>query len=683
MKKNITVKQRDIKDCGACCLLSIIKYYNGNINLDKIRIDSCTTKNGITAYNLIIAAKKYGFDAKGIKITFNELVKAKILLPAIAYLELKNGLRHYVVIYQITKKYIHIMDPAKGLIKVSYEEFQRDFQEVLLILSPITEIVKYNDKNTLLEIFFKLLNKEKKLIINLFISSIILTIVSIISSFYFKIILSSITTFNNNYILFIILIFSIIILLKVILEYLKNYYITYLSKNIDANILPTFLHHILSLPLNAISNRTTGEIVTRVHELNNIKELYSNMLVSLILNLLLAISSWFVLYFIDNKLTIILFIVILIYLLNNLIWITPINNLVEDNLNKETTFNSYLNNTLTSITTTKSYSYLGNRLEERLIDFQKNTFFFNKKISIYQFINNFIIEIGLFILNTTGIYLVMNNNLELLDLITYNSLYLYFIDPIKELIGLIPKYSFIHKSFQKVNDFLMLEKEKVVNKEEEFINGDIEFENITFSYNLYDYPIKNYNLKINKNSSLLIMGKSGCGKSSLFKLLYRLYEPLKGTIKINNINIKDYSLKTLRDNIALISQDEQIYNDTLLNNITMGTAISLQNLNKILEICDINDILAKKALRLDTFIMEDGSNLSGGEKSRIFIARALVKNKSIMIFDETFSAIAKKDAEKMIKSICEYYKNRTIIIISHFKPNYKFDQIIEGDLIND
>ena len=119
MLKKVVIRQHDIKDCGAACLLSIIKYYGGNLSLEKIRMDCCISSTGISAFNLIAAAKKYGFDARGTKVDFNTLFSSKLVFPFIAYVELKNGLRHYIVVYEIHKKYILVMDPAKGLIKMN------------------------------------------------------------------------------------------------------------------------------------------------------------------------------------------------------------------------------------------------------------------------------------------------------------------------------------------------------------------------------------------------------------------------------------------------------------------------------------------------------------------------------------------------------------------------------------
>src|SRR5574344_1047322 len=192
MLKKVAFKQHDIKDCGAACLYSVIKYYNGYIPMNKIREDTKITKNGISAYNIIYAANKYGFDAYGAKAYKSDLLNKELLLPCIAYLELSYGLKHYVVIYKINSKYLLIMDPAKGIIKMKMQEFLINWKNILIILSPRSNILKYDKNNLLAYVLFKFFKSEKYLIISFFIPSFILTIFSIVSSFYLKIALEAV-----------------------------------------------------------------------------------------------------------------------------------------------------------------------------------------------------------------------------------------------------------------------------------------------------------------------------------------------------------------------------------------------------------------------------------------------------------------------------------------------------------
>jgi ATP-binding cassette subfamily B protein len=679
MLKKVDVRQRDIKDCGAASLLSIIKYYDGYVPLEKIRQDTALSKSGITAYNLILAARKYGFDAKGIKATAEDLLSGQLLLPAIAYVTLSNGLNHYVVIYKVNKKNITIMDPAKGIKAIKLDDFYKIWQNIIIVLYPRSEIVKYEENNKLFDLIIKVFAGERKLLFYLIITSILLTIFSIAGSFYMKFAITAAGNSLTNMLIFIAIIFLIFCILKAIMTYLRNYYSNYLNKNIDAKIIVPFIKHIFNLPLKAMSNYTTGEIMTRVNELNNIKNLFSELIISFGLNMLLAITSMIVLYNICSKLSLALFMVIAIYILFNLCFLKLIEHQVNRNIVTETNANAIINSYVSGFASIKNINKLDffhNNIEINIIKYLKENFKLNNIINHFTFGNDFIIEIGLFITNTLGLYMILNNSLELIDLITFDSLYLYLIDPIKQIINLIPKYYLIKNSFAKINDFILLKEEDLSEVSNDFYNGDINIYNTSFTYDYYQYPLQNFNLKINKGNKVLITGTSGCGKSTLFKLIYRLYEPKTGEIRINDINIKDYKLKVLRDNITYVSQDEMIFTDSLKNNITLGQDIGVNILNEVIKICQVDNIINKKGLRLDSFILENGENLSGGEKARIILARSLLKESSIILIDETFAQIEESDANKIINSIMKKYKDKTILLISHFIPDYSFDQVV-------
>ena len=676
MKSKVIIKQHDIKDCGAASLLSIIRYYDGYVPIDKIREDACITKDGITAYNLVLAAKKYGFDSYGIKIENKDLTSSNISLPSIAYVELKNGLKHYVVIYEITDKYFIIMDPAHGKVKMKKDEFYEIFKNVLIILVPRCEIVKYEKSNKLYDIFINIIKSDKKIIISLLIASIMLTIFSILSSFYMKIAINSVVNNYNNLFVLLVIIFLFITLFKTIMLLLQNYYANYLNKNINIKILIPFIKHIFNLPLNVISNHNTGEITTRINEINNIKDLFSDIFINFIMNILLAFSSCIVLFIINIKLFLSLLIIIIIYFIFNLFWIKPINNYVNKSIDEETNLNSllvsYLNGII-SIKNNSSNEYFNNKLEQVIIKYLKTNFNFNHFINSYTFLNNIIVELGLFIVNTYGLFLIMNNKLSLIDLITFDSIYLYLIDPIKHIIDLFPRFFYIKKTFTKINEFISLEEEKFSDKASDFSNGNILFKNISFSYDYYNFPLKHFNLCIKKANKVLIMGKSGCGKSTILKLIYRIINPNEGDILIDNINIKDYDLNTIRENITYVSQDEKLFNGTIKENIVIDRNINPKELNNILALCQVNDILDKRKLRLDSYIIEEGNNLSGGEKARLILARALLRKSNIILLDESLNTIEENDANKIINNINKFFKDKTIIYVSHFKPDYKFD----------
>lgn len=261
MSKIEVIKQQDMKDCGACCLSCIIKYYEGYVPLEKIREDTCTNLNGTTAYHLIKAAKNYGFDGIGLKV--ENIEDENLYFPAIAHVILKNGLNHFVVIYKVTKKAVWLMDPAHGKTKMSKQDFLTIWDNIIILLTPITNIIHYENNLNIPTLLFELLKKNKKLFKSICIINIVLMFFTIINSFYFQIGLSFIQNGQEeNYLKWAVFLFLDIVLFKIIFDYMKNVYLNYLNKNIDIDIFTSFLEHIFHLPLKFIQNRTTGEIIS-------------------------------------------------------------------------------------------------------------------------------------------------------------------------------------------------------------------------------------------------------------------------------------------------------------------------------------------------------------------------------------------------------------------------------------
>lgn len=666
---NIIVKQHDIKDCGICCLKSIMRYYGGDIPLETLRLDAKTNKNGTTAFNLIKTAQRYGFNAIGKKITEIEDNK---LLPAIAHVELPNGLNHYVVVTKINKNILTVMDPAKGIKKYTKEEFYKIWTNIILIFKPYHAIPHIKTHNTLKEITLKILKEEKTLIIKLFLINIFTTVISILLSYYFKIILSSLETNYINTTIIIMIIFLIISIYNIIFRYTKNKLKIYLNKNIDIKIIIDFIEHIFRLPLNVVKNRTSGEIISKINELNNIKELFSEIITTIFLDITLVIGSAIFLYNISSKLFLILCIIALIYILIGIISIPIVNKKINNNIDLETDCNSNIVENIDSIETIKNMNIEEYKIEQITIKYIE---YLEDSLSYANFINNkylldsFITEIGMFIISSIGIIMIYQDNLSLINLMTFNSLLNYFIDPIEKIINILPKYQLIKLSINKINEFTSIKEEKLNNSS--FIKtGDIKFEDITYSYNNYNNVLNKKRLIIQENDHITIKGKSGCGKSTLFKMLNRSIDDYKGNIKIGDINIKDYSLQTIRSNIVYISQREKIFTDTIKNNILLNNKITDYELQTILKITKVDEIIDKKNFRLDSLLYDSGYNLSGGERQRIILARALVKKPKVLVLDESLSELDSSKEKEIIKNIDNYLKNTTLIYVSHNNKNY-------------
>lgn len=678
MNKEIVVKQSSARDCGACCLLSIIKYYHGYVPLEKIRLDSHTDINGTTAFHLVNCANKYGFDGVGIKCSFKDLQNDNNLLPLIAHIKTKNNLFHFVVIYKINKNNVLIMDPAKGMIKMKIKEFRSMWDGIVILLRPREKVMLLPKIPKITEVLYNVFCSEKNMVLKICIFSEIIILLSIFLSFELKI-MTNIININNKTLFYLLLIFFVIVSsIKLVSEYFKKNLENALNKNIDAQVIMPFLKHIFNLPSSVVSSKSNGEIITRVNELANIKALFTEILTTVFVDLTLALSSIYFLLSLNKKLFFILCLIVIIYLLVTLIFNPFIYKKINDNIDKETDFNAELVEKISSINSIKNLhveSYANEELANNFVKYLKDTYHLNKFLLFLESFHKAISEIGTILIMSVGLILIYNNKLTLINLVTFSTLAAYFFDPIKNIANIIPKYNLIKLSINKVTEFNAI-KEEDFSPQTSFLNGDIIVNNLSYSYDEYNPVLKNESFKIKQGDKVFLIGKSGTGKSTICKLLMKYSDNYKGNIKIGEVDIKDYNIETIRNNITYVSQNENLFTDTIRNNLSLNKTIEPEELNKVIKICDLENVIDKKPLRLDTMLIDGGINLSGGEKQRLILARALLQNKQIIILDEALSEIDSAIEAAIIKRIKREFKDKTIIYIAHRDLRELFNKTI-------
>ncbi|HHW68821.1 MAG TPA: ABC transporter ATP-binding protein, partial [Tenericutes bacterium] len=350
-------------------------------------------------------------------------------------------------------------------------------------------------------------------------------------------------------------------------------------------------------------------------------------------------------------------------------------NKIKEIKDRKEVYYSYINQTISgysSIKGSKLENYIIKEFKHRNHQYILKKHEFNKLIVCGNLINEFLdMILNIFPIMIGGIYLY-NKTIAVSTIITYTYLTGYIFDPIKNISDINTKFKDMKISFIRIlevmgkknnNNHTLLKK---INK--------IEFKNIHFFYIDAKPVLKNMNLVINDMDKIMIIGKNGSGKSSIMKLLIGFYKQNKGEILFDGINTSNYNENTIRDNILYLKEKEMLLNDSILNNITLKRKISNNLLNKVINICDLKDLINRKSL--NHIINEDGSNISGGEKQKIILARSLLLNKKILILDEATNQIDLYKERKILKNILKTYSDRTIIFISHRQSNQDLFQRI-------
>ena len=287
--------------------------------------------------------------------------------------------------------------------------------------------------------------------------------------------------------------------------------------------------------------------------------------------------------------------------------------------------------------------------------------------------------------------MVLKGEFTLSKLITFNALSIYFIDPIRNVINLFLNYKKILIVKERINELLELEEENIYLDSNDIreIKGDIEIRDLSYSYNKKDKVLDNVCLKIKSKEKVVIMSPSGYGKSTLSKIIAKYIDIDYGHVFINKVDINDYNLWSIRENITYSSQNEFLFNDSIYNNLNIKNTCD-EEIKDTCKLMLVDEIYKKRNSDINMLLEENASNLSGGERQRVILARTFLKKSNIYILDESFSEIDKdsekiilnnifkKYKDKILNNIFKKYKDKTIIVISHKSDNNElYDRIID------
>lgn len=671
--KYYCVKQHDITDCGAACLATISKQYGLNLSISKIREVAGTDKQGTNAYGMIKAAEQLGFSAKGVKGN-QEAFFTEFPLPAIAHVVVDGSLLHYVVIHKITKKQIVIADPAKGIVKYTPEEFFKIWTGVLILLVPTSKFQKGNENKGVLSRFFSLMIPQKRLLINIFLSSLMITIFGILASFYFRFIMDDIVP-NSTRKTLITLSIGVIVLyiFKAILEAFRYHLMLYLGQKLDIPLILGYYEHVLGLPMNFFGTRKVGEIVSRFTDASKIRDAISSATLTIMIDSLMAVVGGAVLFTQNHTLFFIAVIVVVLYGAIVLAFNKPVKKINEKQMENNAQLTSYLVETLNGIETVKAFHAEDKaqaKTDRLFVKLLRSVFKGGMITNAQQTLTGIVSTIGGTVILWVGVVNVLNGNMTLGSLITFNALLAYFLDPVKNLINLQPTMQTAIVAAERLAEIFDLELEKVQDEKRKLapasLNLPIRIENLNFRYGTRKLVLENINMTINAGEKIALVGESGSGKTTLTKLLMNFYPWEKGEIFIGNYNLKDINLESLRNRIAYISQDIFLFSGTIRENLELGNEdASMEDIIEACRLSKADEFINNLPLRYETILEENGANLSGGQKQRLAIARALLKKPDILIMDEATSnldSITEKAIEKTINSLS---RNITTIIIAH------------------
>lgn len=652
----------------------------------RIRQIAGTDTKGTNVLGMVNAAEELGFSAKGVKGNQDSL--GKIPMPTIAHVIVERDkiqLHHYVVLYKVNDKQLTYMDPADGDMHTStIEEFMKQWTGVLILLMPNDDFVQRNEKVSNFKRFVFLLAPHKSILAQSLTGAIFYTVLGLSTSIYIQKITDNVLTTGNTNLLNLLSVgMLIIVVFQILLGINQTLFMLKTGQKIDTRLILGYYKHLLKLPQRFFDTMRVGEIISRINDAVKIRAFINDVSISLTVNVFIVLFSFALMFIYSWKLALIMLIVIplytVVYFITNKLNKKQERKLMEHSAELE----SQLVESLNSVRTIKQFGiedFSNMKTEVRFIGLLKTVFKSGKNSMFSTYSSEVISKVFTIILLWVGSYFVIDNEITPGELLSFYAIIGYFMGPISGLIGANKSIQNALIAADRLFEIMDLERESTENKVElkrESI-GDIKFENIRFAYGTRKEVFNDFSFSIPKGKLTAVIGESGSGKTTLASLLQKLYPLNSGKVTINNLDIDYFSYESLRTMVSTVPQQLSLFSGNIIDNIAVGDLHpDMERIVAIVQQLGLIPFIEKLPNGFNTQIGENGTSLSGGEKQRLAIARAMYKNPEIFIFDEATSSLD-SDSEQHVKAVIQNLKNqgKTILIIAH-----RLSTVIDADKI--
>ncbi|MCT3638980.1 peptidase domain-containing ABC transporter, partial [Elizabethkingia anophelis] len=575
MKKDIQIKQHDIKDCGAACLASVAAHYGLKMPIAKIRQICHTDTRGTNVLGMVQGLEKMGFNAKGVKGGADAL--PEIPLPAIAHIIVQGQLHHYVVIYSVKKDKITVMDPAYGKMQeYTLQEFSEIWTGVLILLEPNEYFEQKDEKTSLYKRFWNLVQPHKSILLQALLGAVVYTILGLSTSIYIEKITDYVLIDGNKRLLNLLSVGMIVILLfQIFISVMKSVLVLQTGQKMDKHLILGYYKHLLKLPQRFFDTMKVGEIISRVNDAVKIRTFINDVAIQIFVNIFIIIFSFALMFTYYWKLALITALVIPFYFL--VYWITnKLNKKVERKLMEESAeLESHLVESITSVRTIKQFgveTFANNKTDNAFTKLLKTIYTSVLNALFSSNSSEFLSRIFTIVLLWAGSGYVIDRVITPGELLSFYALIGYFTSPVSQLIGMNKTIQNALIAADRLFEIMDLEREETTDKLElspEHI-GDIQFKEVSFSYGSRADVFAGFNCTIEKGKTTAIVGESGSGKTTLASLLQNLY-PLKGgKILIGDYDINYISNYSLRSLISVVPQQIDLFSGNVIENIALG-----------------------------------------------------------------------------------------------------------------
>jgi NHLM bacteriocin system ABC transporter peptidase/ATP-binding protein len=665
------ILQLEALECGAASLAMILAYYDKWVPLEQVRVDCGVSRDGSNAKNLLAAARGYGMTAKGYRYE-PETLRQKGRFPCIIHW----NFNHFVVLDGFEKNAAVINDPARGVVKVSPEEFDEAFTGVCILMEPGEQFVPDGRRRSMSDFVQKQLQGSGDAMLFTVLVSLITALLGVIDPVLSRVFLDRLLTGQNPawvgpFFLFLIAFAGV----EIVLSALQAVYSLKIQGKLAIKANARYMWHVLRMPVEFFTQRMAGDIAERKSTNESIAATLMNTLAPTVLNLVMMVVYLVVILRYSVALTLIGISGLVINILVEQYISAKRINLSRVQMRDEAKLVSTTVAGIEMIETIKA-SGAENGFFEKWSGYQASVNTQEVKAlrlnQYYGLISRVVSSAVNLTILAVGLYLILQGNFTVGMLLAFQTMLSALMTPVTDLADAGTTIREMRTNMERIEDVMNYpadvedeEEEKPADFSYSKLTGRLELRNVTFGYSRLAPPlIENFSMTLEAGQRVAFVGPSGCGKSTLSKLISGLYKPWSGEILFDGKPIGEIDHNIFTGSLAVVDQDITLFEDSIANNIKMWDS-SIEDYEMILASRDasLHEDIMQRDGGYQYRILEGGKDFSGGQRQRMEIARVLAQDPTIIIMDEATSALDAKTEYEVVKAIND--RGITCVVIAH------------------
>jgi ATP-binding cassette subfamily B protein len=675
------VKQHDQTDCGAAVIATVARQFGLHAGVARVRELIGTDLAGTNLAGLAKGAEALGFDAKPAKGDWDALLQ--VPLPLIAHWVTEQGFGHFVVVHRIKRGKVLIADPGRGLVTVPRDEFARRWTGYCLLVTPknLRPDLPSPSKAAFVG---ELVRPHRGILGSALFCALLFTVLGLGTSFFVQHLVDSILVHARARLLNLAAVGMLVLLaFRAVFSFVRGYFLVDIARKVDLTLIACYMRHILRLPMKFFETRRVGEILSRVNDAVKIRSAISSAVLTTVVDGTMVVAAAVTMVLMDARLALVCLAFAPLFVGTLLVLRRPIAKRQRAAMERAADAEARLVEDVTAVETIKAFGAEPARtqqVESRLVKLVQSMFTTDRLGLVLETITMVVGGAGTLAVLWYGGHRVIEGGVTIGTLMFFYTLAGYLFGPLERLAGVTLTVQDAAIALDRLWEVLCLdleEKPKSLAARPAPIREALRFEAVRFAYGCRGEVLKGLDLDVPAGQVVAIVGESGCGKSTVCKLTSKFYEPTQGRILVDGTDLRDLPAAEWRRKIGYVAQDPHIFNGTIADNIRFGKPdASLEDVVRAARVAGLDGFIDTLPERYGTLIGERGVNMSGGQRQRLAIARAILCEPELFILDEATSHLDTQTERAIQRTLKEALAGRTAIIVAH-----RLSTIRHADLI--